>query len=89
MKHLTPAAALLSLAGCAGSDFGADLGYGVLYTVRCDTGETFRDLNLIHGVNSFDPRGTDGHKYVSITLNGKHHYDYVGRQCDYWPQLAD
>lgn len=69
----------LALAGCG--EVGTDLGYGMLYTVRCGS-ETFTDMDLIHGPNSFDPR--DG--YTSITLNGRHHYDYVDPPCDYWPQ---
>jgi hypothetical protein len=69
----------LALAGCG--ELGTDLGYGMLYTVRCN-GETFTDMNLIHGQNSFDPR--DG--YTSIRLNGKHYRDFPGAPCDYWPQ---
>lgn len=76
-------AAAAALAACA-----PDLGYGVPYTVSCDTGEVFHHLDLIHGLNNFDPNGSHGFKYVTVTLNGKVHREYVGHHCDWWPELG-
>jgi hypothetical protein len=85
MKRLSLAAAVVMLAACD-AIIPPDLGYGPKYTVQCDTGDVFHHLDFVHGANSFDPNGSHGFKYMSVTINGKT-TDYPGHQCDYWPEL--
>jgi hypothetical protein len=86
MRSLVLLAVSLCLPAC--DAIPSDLGYGVPYTVQCDTGEVFHHLDFIHGANSFDPNGSHGFKYVTVTLNGKVYREYVGHQCDWWPELG-